>query len=105
MPPELQSTVSSDDASPRASSPRGLAARALHAGVRGYQLVISPTLHALAGPGCGCRFRPTCSHYALEAIATHGALRGSALAARRVLRCHPWGGHGADPVPPRPLSA
>jgi hypothetical protein len=68
-------------------------------GVRGYQLLISPALHALGGPGCGCRFNPTCSHYAAEAIATHGAFHGSALATRRILRCHPWGSSGFDPVP------
>jgi putative membrane protein insertion efficiency factor len=70
-------------------------------GVRGYQLALSPALHTLAGPWCGCRFSPSCSHYALEALATHGALRGSALAARRLLKCHPWGPSGLDPVPPR----
>lgn len=47
-----------------------------------------------------CRFVPTCSSYAEEAIETHGALRGPWLAVRRVGRCHPWGGHGYDPVPP-----
>lgn len=98
MPPDLQPTV------PAAPSP-GLAARALAAGVRAYQLTVSPALHALAGPGAGCRFSPTCSHYALEALAAHGAARGAALATRRVLRCHPWGAHGPDPVPPRTLSA
>jgi putative membrane protein insertion efficiency factor len=46
-----------------------------------------------------CRYWPTCSNYAVEAIELHGAGRGSFLATRRVLRCHPWGGHGADPVP------
>lgn len=70
------------------------------AAVRGYQIVLSPTLHALAGPGCGCRYQPSCSHYAIEALATHGAWRGAPLAARRLLRCHPWGGSGPDPVPP-----
>lgn len=49
--------------------------------------------------GRTCRFLPTCSEYALEAIDRHGALRGGALAVRRVCRCHPWGGHGYDPVP------
>ena len=46
-----------------------------------------------------CRFDPTCSSYALEAYETHGALKGTYLALRRVGRCHPWGGHGYDPVP------
>jgi putative membrane protein insertion efficiency factor len=54
-----------------------------------------------AGRPSPCRFVPSCSTYALEALETHGALRGSALAARRVCRCHPWGGHGFDPVPER----
>ena len=49
--------------------------------------------------GGNCRFTPGCSRYAQEAIATHGAIRGSVLAARRVLRCNPFGGHGVDPVP------
>lgn len=48
-----------------------------------------------------CRFTPTCSEYALEAIRTHGFLRGTLLALRRLSRCHPWGGSGYDPVPPR----
>ena len=49
-----------------------------------------------------CRYWPTCSSYAVEAIERHGAGRGSSLALRRVLRCHPWGGHGVDPVPEKP---
>jgi hypothetical protein len=59
-------------------------------------LVISPVLLPR------CRFLPTCSDYALEALAEHGAARGSLLAGRRLLRCHPWGGSGYDPVPPAP---
>jgi putative membrane protein insertion efficiency factor len=47
-----------------------------------------------------CRYVPSCSTYALEAVETHGAVRGGWLAVRRVSRCHPWGGHGYDPVPP-----
>ena len=69
--------------------------------IRGYQRLISPALHALAGPGAGCRYEPTCSHYFLEALETHGTLKGSWLGLRRIFRCHPWGGFGPDPVPPR----
>ncbi len=71
--------------------------------VRIYRAVISPVLGGLFGPmGLGCRFEPTCSQYALEAIRQHGAIIGVALALRRLARCHPWGGHGHDPVPPKP---
>jgi putative membrane protein insertion efficiency factor len=62
--------------------------------VRGYQLAIAPLL------GPRCRFHPSCSHYALEAIERHGALRGAWLSARRVGRCHPLSEGGFDPVPP-----
>lgn len=61
--------------------------------IRFYQLCISPML-----PNA-CRFTPTCSQYAVEAIMKHGIFRGSWLALRRILRCHPWGGSGYDPVP------
>lgn len=61
--------------------------------IRFYQLCISPLF-----PPC-CRFTPTCSQYALEAIMRHGVIKGSWLALRRILRCHPWGGSGYDPVP------
>ncbi|MFC0253537.1 membrane protein insertion efficiency factor YidD [Massilia consociata] len=64
--------------------------------LRGYQLLLSPML------GQTCRFYPTCSNYAIEALRTHGAARGSLLAARRVCRCHPWNPGGVDPVPPAP---
>ena len=70
------------------------AAHLLALPVRAYRLVASPWF------GHGCRFQPTCSAYALEALAAHGALRGGWLALRRVLRCHPWGGAGFDPPPP-----
>jgi putative membrane protein insertion efficiency factor len=68
--------------------------------IRFYQTVISPVIHFAGGPGCGCRFTPTCSHYFLEAVDTHGALRGSWLGLKRIARCNPWGGQGHDPVPP-----
>ncbi|MGA7261241.1 MAG: membrane protein insertion efficiency factor YidD [Stellaceae bacterium] len=61
--------------------------------VRAYQLFVSPLLLP------SCRYLPSCSEYAAEAIERHGALRGSILALRRVARCHPWGGSGYDPVP------
>ncbi len=62
-----------------------------------YRYWISPALHSLFPSGC--RFQPTCSQYATEAITSHGALHGSFLALRRLLRCHPFGGSGYDPVP------
>jgi uncharacterized protein len=74
-------------------------ARVLIGLVRFYQLVISPWMPA------ACRYTPTCSAYAIDALREHGALRGTWLAARRVGRCHPWGGFGYDPVPPRADSA
>ncbi len=67
--------------------------------VRLYRWTLSPALGALFGPAAGCRFTPTCSVYAAEAVRTHGALTGSWLATKRLCRCHPWGGCGHDPVP------
>lgn len=61
--------------------------------VRIYSYVISPLL------GTNCRYEPTCSTYAIEALQKYGAFRGTALAARRIARCHPWGGSGYDPLP------
>ncbi len=58
-----------------------------------YRYTISPFL------GNNCRFQPTCSEYAIEALREHGAFRGTWLAANRIARCHPWGGSGYDPVP------
>ncbi len=62
---------------------------------RAYKLALSPWI------GRACRFHPTCSDYAAEALVLHGPVRGSWLAARRLCRCHPFGGAGYDPVPPR----
>jgi len=74
--------------------------------VRIYRAVISPVLTAVFMPlGFGCRFQPTCSQYAADAIRAHGACRGTVLALRRVCRCHPWGGSGPDPVPSRSTAA
>lgn len=67
-------------------------ARAALALVRSYQLL-------RAGRPSPCRYSPTCSAYATEALQRHGALRGGWLTVRRLSRCHPWGGIGADPVP------
>lgn len=61
--------------------------------IRFYQMSISPMLPA------SCRYAPTCSQYAIEALRKHGPIRGSWLAIKRILRCHPWGGSGYDPVP------
>jgi len=67
--------------------------------IRLYQWTLSPVLAALGGPGSGCRFEPSCSEYFLQAVETHGALRGSWLGLKRIGRCHPWGDSGHDPVP------
>ncbi|MBO6517391.1 MAG: membrane protein insertion efficiency factor YidD [Bacteroidia bacterium] len=61
--------------------------------IRFYQLVISPFL-----PN-SCRYNPTCSQYGIEAFAKHGPFKGMWLTIKRIARCHPWGGHGHDPVP------
>jgi len=67
--------------------------------IRFYQRFLSPLLHFGAGPGAGCRFSPSCSHYFLQAVETHGVLRGGWYGICRIFRCHPWGGSGYDPVP------
>ena len=61
--------------------------------IKMYQIMLSP----LIGPSC--RFNPTCSHYAIQAITKYGALKGLYLAIKRIIRCHPWGESGNDPVP------
>jgi len=68
---------------------------------RVYRAAISPVLTAVFTPlGFGCRFTPTCSRYAIEAVQTHGAIKGCGLTLGRLCRCQPWGGSGEDPVPP-----
>ncbi|MGX9985886.1 membrane protein insertion efficiency factor YidD [Chryseobacterium sp. POL2] len=63
--------------------------------IKFYQLAISPWL------GKNCRYEPTCSHYTVEALQVHGLFKGSWLAIKRIMSCHPWGGEGYDPVPPK----
>ena len=70
-----------------------VAQRLVLRGIRGYQLFLAPLYSG------SCRFLPSCSAYASEAVARHGVLRGGGLAMRRLMRCHPFGGHGHDPVP------
>jgi putative membrane protein insertion efficiency factor len=70
-----------------------LASTLLVAAIRIYQLALSPWL------GSACRFEPTCSRYAIEAVQRHGPIRGSWLAAKRLGRCHPLGDYGYDPLP------
>ena len=61
--------------------------------IRAYQLIISPML------GSNCRFSPTCSEYTIESFKAHGLIKGLFLAIKRIGKCHPWGGHGYDPIP------
>jgi uncharacterized protein len=79
-----------------------LVQRALIFLIRLYQVAVSPLLPAVFGPSARCRFTPSCSQYALEAVRLHGALMGGWLALRRLGRCHPWGdcGEDAPPAPP-----
>jgi putative membrane protein insertion efficiency factor len=71
-----------------------LAVQALRGAVVAYQWTLRPIL------GCNCRFHPSCSDYALDALRTHGAIRGGLMSAGRILRCNPWNPGGHDPVPP-----
>jgi uncharacterized protein len=84
----VSATTTLPDAAPRRRPARGILIRI----IRFYQAL-------RAGRPSPCRYWPTCSDYTLEAVERHGAARGSLLAVRRVVRCHPWGGHGVDPVP------
>ena len=67
--------------------------------IRVYRYAVSPAQVYLFGTTGGCRYTPSCSAYALEAVVRHGALAGAWLAVKRIGRCHPWGGCGHDPVP------
>jgi hypothetical protein len=68
--------------------------------IRVYQFTLSPVLAAALGPSGRCRFTPSCSEYARQAIRLHGVMRGGFLAGRRLCRCHPWGDSGKDLPPP-----
>lgn len=76
-----------------AGRPRRIAAKPLVLLVKAYRYTLSPVL------GINCRYQPSCSAYAIEALETHGLVTGARLAAARIARCHPWGGSGYDPVP------
>ena len=78
-----------------------LPARILLLLIQLYQRTLSPVLPAVFGSACGCRFAPSCSHYAAEAVRTHGALVGVILAVIRLVKCTPLHPGGFDPVPPR----
>tara|TARA_B100001758_G_C18233561_1_gene516677 strand:+ start:250 stop:492 length:243 start_codon:yes stop_codon:yes gene_type:complete len=65
--------------------------------IKVYQLIISPILRG------NCRFLPTCSEYAIESLKSHGLIKGIILTIKRIARCHPWGGHGYDPIPSKDL--
>ena len=85
--------ISSPGATRLASDLQRLPARGLGLLIRGYQRFISPVLPP------ACRFSPTCSQYALEAVQRHGVIKGGWLATKRVAKCHPWNAGGFDPVP------
>jgi uncharacterized protein len=76
-----------------------LSANILLGAIQIYRHTLSPAQLFLFGPGTGCRFTPTCSQYALDAITEHGAISGSVLAVKRICRCHPFAQSGHDPVP------
>ena len=90
--PQLGDDVS--DENETGPSARPAPARVLTVLIRGYQA-------ARSGRPTGCRYLPTCSEYAIEAVDIHGPARGILMATRRIGRCGPWGGHGIDPVPER----
>jgi len=77
--------------------------RILTLAIRVYQLAVSPAQAFVFGPTGGCRFTPSCSQYAMDAIREHGALAGGGMGIKRICRCHPWGRCGHDPVPEKEI--
>ena len=77
-----------------------LPSKGLLAVIHLYRRLVSPMLPVFLGPAAGCRFEPSCSCYATEAVSRHGAIRGAALALFRIARCNPLSSGGLDPVPP-----
>ncbi len=94
MNSNVDSPLTREDAPGEPGTTPGRPSRLIVGVVHGYQA-------ARSGRPTGCRFIPSCSEYAVEAVERHGAARGSLLAVRRIARCTPWGGHGIDPVPDR----
>lgn len=88
-----------DGADTDAEKKAGFARRCVAACVRFYQYFISPLQHVF-GANAGCRFHPSCSEYARQAILRHGVFKGTWLGICRIVRCHPWAEGGDDPVPP-----
>ena len=83
----------SPDSDPADRGVMSVSVRVALAAIRGYQILLRPLLHG------SCRYLPTCSEYAAQSISTYGALRGTWMGLKRLLRCHPFGGAGLDPVP------
>src|SRR5882762_6506883 len=79
--------------------PSALMRKLVRVFIRIYQVTLSPLLAAIAGPGLGCRFEPTCSEYFAQSVEAYGIFRGGWLGLKRFARCQPWGGHGHDSVP------
>jgi putative membrane protein insertion efficiency factor len=101
LPEDEMHAVSAFSLQPSAFHPLNPLQHILVGLVKLYRWTLSPMKVFFFGPFARCRFTPSCSAYACEALKTHGVLRGGWLATKRLCRCHPWGDWGPDPVPPR----